>query len=109
MAEFFPLGTVALTPNWLLSGPIPVGTLWIRLAGQATGDAYAVAFFSTPTGGILFPRRAIDLEDPLILPVPQIPSELRVGVRQRRRYKRVPIRTRTLAIRVDALITEEPA
>ena len=107
MAEFSPLGSIPLSTEWRVSPAIPSGVRFLRLIGQATGDSYAVAFFSFPTGGIIAPRRGLDLEDPLILPVPEIPGELRVGVRQRRRYKRVPIRTRTLSIRVDVLLEEE--
>lgn len=107
-AEFFPLATLALRPQWALTPALPTGTRFIRLSGQATGDSYAIAFFSAEVSGLLSPQRAIDLEDPLIVPVPDIPTLIRVGVRQRRRYKRVPIRTRTVSIRVDVLLTEEP-
>ncbi len=106
MAEFLTVGAISLSARWVLSPTLPTGTRYIRLSGQGTGDSYAVAFFAVPDGGIISPRKAIDLRDPLILPVPDIPGDLKVGVRVRYRYKRVPIAVKTLAIRVDALLED---
>lgn len=109
MAEFVPLAVLPLGPQWALSPILPAEARFLRLTGQGTGDSYALAFFSGEVSGILAPRRGLDLPDPLILPVPEIPVSLRIAVRQRRRYKRVVIRTKSVSIGVEVLIEDQPA